>query len=78
MLITGKYCTFRCELLKKTCDRLLRNKDVFGEDSHIFYPERWLDSRVKKTTTIGLVGNLYVLPSDVVDQIPSLTLSCVT
>jgi len=76
MLITG-IAPFGAGLLKKklTCGRLQRNKDLFGEDSHIFDPERWLDSRVKKTSTIGPVGNLYVLPSDV-DEITWLTLSC--
>ena len=61
---------------KLTYGRLQRNKDVFGEDSHVFDPERWLDSRIKKTSTIGLIGNLYVLPSDAVDEISWLTLSC--
>ena len=74
----NRYYPLRCEVAgrKLTCGRLQRNKDVFGEDSHIFDPERWLDSRVKKTSTIGLIGNLYVLPSDVVDEILWLTLSC--
>ncbi|KAG6907508.1 hypothetical protein DXG01_008652 [Tephrocybe rancida] len=31
---------------------------VFGEDADVFDPERWLDSRVKKTTSVGVIGNL--------------------
>jgi len=74
----NRYFPFWCGVAGKklTCGRLQRNKDVFREDSHIFDPVRWLDSRVKKTSTIGLVGNLYVLPSDVVDETSWLTLSC--
>ncbi|KAG6816758.1 hypothetical protein H0H87_003153 [Tephrocybe sp. NHM501043] len=34
------------------------NKDVFGEDADVYDPERWLDSRVKKTTSVGVTGNL--------------------
>ena len=61
---------------KLTCGHFPRNKDVFGEDSHLFDPERWLDSRVKKTSMIGPIGNLYVHSRDVVDETPWLTLSC--
>ena len=37
-----------------------RNKELFGEDSHTFDPDRWLDLRVKKSSAVGVVGNLYV------------------
>jgi len=69
VLLTGISAFGLLEKKKLICGRLHRKKDLFGEDSHIFDPERWLDSRVKKASTIGLVGNLYVLSSDVVDDI---------
>ena len=69
------YCSLRCGVKTHLC-HFPRNKDVFGEDSHLFDPERWLDLRVKKTSMIGPIGNLYVHPRDVVDEILWLTLSC--
>ena len=36
-----------------------RNTDVFGQDAHLFDPERWLDGRVQTTTSLGVYGNLY-------------------
>ncbi|KAG6808981.1 hypothetical protein H0H92_002099 [Tricholoma furcatifolium] len=38
-----------------------RNKEVFGEDADVFDPERWLDSRVQKTMSVGVIGNLYTV-----------------
>ncbi|KAF8058710.1 cytochrome P450 [Lyophyllum atratum] len=35
-----------------------RNEEVFGENTHKFDPERWLNSTVKKSTSIGVLGNL--------------------
>ncbi|KAF5375503.1 hypothetical protein D9615_009187 [Tricholomella constricta] len=35
-----------------------RKKEVFGEDAHVFNPERWLNSRVIKSTSVGVLGNL--------------------
>ncbi|KAJ6484836.1 cytochrome P450 [Mycena sanguinolenta] len=35
-----------------------RNTDVFGQDAHVFDPERWLDGRVQTTTSLGVYGNL--------------------
>ncbi|KAJ6602103.1 hypothetical protein B0H10DRAFT_1823501, partial [Mycena sp. CBHHK59/15] len=33
-----------------------RNPDVFGQDAHVFNPERWLDNTVQTTTSIGVYG----------------------
>ncbi|KAK0231588.1 cytochrome P450 [Armillaria fumosa] len=40
-----------------------RNKDVFGADAHMFNPERWLDSDVKRNAkvSLGMYGNLYLV-----------------
>jgi hypothetical protein len=37
-----------------------RNKDLWGEDAHVFNPERWLNGTVKdkKITTLGIYSNL--------------------
>ncbi|KAG6816759.1 hypothetical protein H0H87_003154 [Tephrocybe sp. NHM501043] len=35
-----------------------RNKEIFGDDADVYDPERWLDSRVQKTTSFGVLGNL--------------------
>ncbi|KAJ8594234.1 cytochrome P450 [Rhizopogon salebrosus TDB-379] len=37
-----------------------RNKDLWGEDAHVFNPERWLNGAVKekKTTSSGVYSNL--------------------
>ncbi|KAJ6535340.1 cytochrome P450 [Mycena vulgaris] len=40
-----------------------RNTDVFGEDAHVFNPERWLDGRVQTTTSLGVYGNLMTFGS---------------
>ena len=69
--VYNRYCSLRRGLLNKNL-LVKRNKDIFGEDSHIFDPERWFDSRVKKTSTMGLIGNLYALPSGVVDRFDGL------
>ncbi|KAK0200557.1 cytochrome P450, partial [Desarmillaria ectypa] len=38
-----------------------RNKDVWGQDAHVFDPERGLDVRsTKKDVSVGVYGNLYV------------------
>jgi cytochrome P450 len=38
----------------------IRNQDIFGEDAHIFDPERWLHHGIKKATNVGVLANLYV------------------
>ncbi|KAJ7923520.1 cytochrome P450 [Mycena leptocephala] len=40
-----------------------RNPDVFGQDAHVFDPERWLDGRVQTTTSLGVYGNLMTFGS---------------
>ncbi|CAA7260516.1 unnamed protein product [Cyclocybe aegerita] len=36
-----------------------RHKDVFGSDSHVYDPERWLvPGRIEKTAYVGVYGNL--------------------
>ncbi|KAJ3514485.1 hypothetical protein NLJ89_g2346 [Agrocybe chaxingu] len=36
-----------------------RHKDVFGHDSHVYDPERWLvPGRIEKTAYVGVYGNL--------------------
>ncbi|KAG7441875.1 cytochrome P450 [Guyanagaster necrorhizus] len=38
-----------------------RNKNVFGEDAHVFNPERWLNGDVKQNAkvSLGMYGNLF-------------------
>ncbi|KAJ6616300.1 cytochrome P450 [Mycena sp. CBHHK59/15] len=40
-----------------------RNTDVFGQDAHVFNPERWLDDTVQLTTRLGVYGNLMTFGS---------------
>ncbi|KAK0213326.1 cytochrome P450 [Desarmillaria ectypa] len=36
-----------------------RNKDVWGEDAHVFNPARWLQGNMSKEVPIGVYGNLF-------------------
>ncbi|KAJ7252811.1 cytochrome P450 [Mycena rebaudengoi] len=40
-----------------------RHPDVFGEDAHIFRPERYLDGTVQYTTKLGVFGNVMTFGS---------------
>ncbi|KAJ7671826.1 cytochrome P450 [Mycena rosella] len=40
-----------------------RNSDVFGLDSHVFNPERYLDGTVDQKTRLGVYGNLMTFGS---------------
>ncbi|KAJ6623728.1 cytochrome P450 [Mycena sp. CBHHK59/15] len=40
-----------------------RKMDVFGQDAHVFNPERWLDGSVQPTTNLGVYGNLMTFGS---------------
>jgi cytochrome P450 len=43
-----------------------RNKDIFGADSHIYDPERWLiPGRVEKASPVGVYGNLLTFAGGV-------------
>ncbi|KAF7790941.1 hypothetical protein EIP86_001900 [Pleurotus ostreatoroseus] len=35
-----------------------RDSELWGEDAHVFRPERWLDGTVKKSVNIGVYNNL--------------------
>ena len=37
-----------------------RNTELFGEDAHVFNPDRWFRENEKKGPTLGVYGNLYV------------------
>jgi len=35
-----------------------RKQDIFGPDAHLYNPDRWFNSGIKKETSVGVVGNL--------------------
>lgn len=36
----------------------LSDKDVWGEDAHVFRPERFLESKDRKGPSLGVYGNV--------------------
>ncbi|KAK0475530.1 cytochrome P450 [Armillaria novae-zelandiae] len=36
-----------------------RNKDVWGEDAHVFDPTRWIQGNISKEVPVGVYGNLF-------------------
>ncbi|KAJ7218140.1 cytochrome P450 [Mycena pura] len=42
-----------------------RHPDVFGDDAHVFRPERYLDDTVKDTIKLGVYGNVLTFGSGV-------------
>ncbi|KAJ7128780.1 cytochrome P450 [Mycena crocata] len=42
-----------------------RNPDVFGQDAHVFNPERWLNDTVQMDTKIGVYGNMMTFGSGI-------------
>jgi len=36
-----------------------RNKDIFGEDAHVYNPDRWLNNSGKQLNSIGVYSNLF-------------------
>ncbi|KAK0462488.1 cytochrome P450 [Desarmillaria tabescens] len=36
-----------------------RNKDVWGEDAHVFDPTRWFQGNMSKEVSVGVYGNLF-------------------
>ncbi|KAK0462485.1 cytochrome P450 [Desarmillaria tabescens] len=36
-----------------------RNKDIWGEDAHVFNPERWFRGSMNKEVPVGVYGNLF-------------------
>ncbi|PBK75905.1 cytochrome P450 [Armillaria solidipes] len=42
-----------------------RNKDIFGEDSNVFNPDRWLCDNVKSSVSLGMYANLFTFSGGV-------------
>ncbi|RDB25056.1 Leukotriene-B4 omega-hydroxylase 3 [Hypsizygus marmoreus] len=43
-----------------------RNKDIFGEDAHVFDPNRWLHAGgIKKAAPVGVLGNLMTFAAGI-------------
>lgn len=39
-------------------DKKTRNPDLWGEDAHVFNPDRWLNGAVKEGVSVGVYANL--------------------
>ena len=58
---TGKRYYVECDYVPFDVESICnRNKELWGDDAHVFNPERWLNgpANEKKTTSLGVYSNL--------------------